>query len=899
MKAEFTSPQPKGHSNFSRRRLSYRKFKPAVIFPVMLLIGIAGTRPAAAQTALLVRKLSCEQMAEPMGIETAQPRFSWKLDSAENGQFQTAYQILVASSTAKLSANTGNLWDSGWVNGSESQLIPYAGVPLTSLQNGWWKIRVKDRSGIATDWSAPARFATGLLPGTAAPGQWIYDASADPKTGTSWFRKSLSLGVAPGQALLLLASRGYHELYINGIKVGDRALAPDASIIGPWVAAKRVLYVVYDVAPYLKAGQNTLAVWISPGRIGDNNITDPVTPALLVYGNIAGQTLVSDASWKTKTSNLTRYYAAVPKPMYGGEQWNDSAFIPDWNKTGYADSAWAFAAVRTQKSPLSADIIPPTRRVEPIPAKTIVRRPDGSVLVDFGGFYTGQLEARVQGTSGQPIRFAALSDTNKPEYFGQYSQVIPGAGGAAVFQHRFHWMCGRWVEITGTTGTPALSDIKLHRISTDFDRIGFFQCSDDLLNAMYETDLYTYRNLTLDGYNHDCTHRERRGYGEHAFATSRGMAGTYDLNAFVKKWLRDWRDVQRSDGYIYHTAPDNNGGGGTLWSSFTVLGPWDFYVQSGDRKILEENEDSARRWLNYLHTAVTNGILSRYEFGQWNFLGDWARPVPPERRALDSIVSNWGDSQQALFFNNGIYALNLQTMNQISSALNKPADVNTWSTRLNALRPAVHAGFFVPATGVYVESNQVFSMLAQLTGMVPAAEQTKVNTALDAEIRSTPYIDAGSAGLPLFLDFMVKRSGYHQRFFNMLQRLEYPGYAYFLDRNYNTWPELWDPDRATSKVHSCYIGLSSFFTRALAGVQPLSESPGYKVFSVRPSFIAGLNWVSYEFDSPRGWIKVHWERVGNEIVLDLTVPPGASAKVYLPAGMQTAGSGTNQYRFTP
>jgi len=846
--------------------------------------------PAAAQ--LQVRGLTCEHVAEPSGIETAQPRFSWKLDSNKNGQLQTAYQILVADSSKQLTNNAGNLWDSGWVNGAQSQLIPYAGSTLASLQNCWWKVRVKDRSGVVSDWSAPAHFATGLLTDSVPAGQWISDSPADPKTGTSWFRKSVQLSAVPGQALVLLASRGYHEFYVNGKKVGDRALAPNASIM-----EKRTLYVVYDIAPLLQAGKNTLGVWISPGRIAARR----VDPAFLLYGKIGDQPIVSDASWKTKTSNLVRCYLTVPKdaPGHGGEQWDDAAFIPDWNQNGYDDASWISAKVREEETALSADIIPPTRRVETITAKKIEQLPDGTVRVDFGGYFTGQLEASVQGQPGKPIRFATVADLKKPTYFGQFSEVIPGQTGKAVFQHHFNWMCGRWVEVSGLTTKPTLADFKLHCISTDFQRIGFFSSSDELLNRLYETDLHTYRNVTLDGYTHDCTTRERRGYGEEAFGTTRDMAVNYDLTAFARKWLRDWRDVQAPNGYIPHTAPEGLCGGGTLWSSFTVLGPWSLYLQTGDRRILEENQESAQRWMNYLHGTITDRTLPRYESkNRYEFLGDWARPLPPEKRKLEGHNASFGENPLALAFNNGIYAFDLQMMNRVSVALGKQKDAANWNARLDAFRPAAHEKFFVPASGVYLEPNQVFSMLMPMTGITPKADLGKVRAALEAEMQSKNYIDAGSAGIPFFFEFIIQHPEYHQWFYNVLQRREYPGFAYFLDQGYNNWTELWDPT-CSSKIHSCYIGLSSFLVRSLAGIEPLPEAPGYEVFAVKPSFVTGLNRVAYEFDSPRGWIKVKWERIGGNIVLDLTVPPGATAKVALPSGVQTAGSGTHQFRFTP
>lgn len=41
--------------------------------------------------------LRCENLRDPLGINTLQPRFSWKNISDKEGTRQTAYQLLVAS----------------------------------------------------------------------------------------------------------------------------------------------------------------------------------------------------------------------------------------------------------------------------------------------------------------------------------------------------------------------------------------------------------------------------------------------------------------------------------------------------------------------------------------------------------------------------------------------------------------------------------------------------------------------------------------------------------------------------------------------------------------------------------------------------------------------------------
>ncbi|MBW8864765.1 MAG: rhamnosidase, partial [Verrucomicrobia bacterium] len=107
--------------------------------------------------------LRVEHLENPQGIDTAQPRLSWQLAASERDVKQGAYQILVASSEAKLKAGTGNLWDSGKVGSDESVLVPYTGKPLVSRDACFWKVRVWDAKGKASAWSEPAEWTMGVL----------------------------------------------------------------------------------------------------------------------------------------------------------------------------------------------------------------------------------------------------------------------------------------------------------------------------------------------------------------------------------------------------------------------------------------------------------------------------------------------------------------------------------------------------------------------------------------------------------------------------------------------------------------------------------------------------------------------------------------------------------------
>jgi hypothetical protein len=107
--------------------------------------------------------LRCEYRQNPLGVDDSKPRLSWRVESVERGQRQSAYRVLVASSPELLAEGVGDLWDSGKVASPQTAHIEYSGKPLGSRQACYWNIRVWDRNGVASEWSRPASWSMGLL----------------------------------------------------------------------------------------------------------------------------------------------------------------------------------------------------------------------------------------------------------------------------------------------------------------------------------------------------------------------------------------------------------------------------------------------------------------------------------------------------------------------------------------------------------------------------------------------------------------------------------------------------------------------------------------------------------------------------------------------------------------
>ena len=140
--------------------------------------------------AVQVTGLLTEQMVNPMGLDTAEPRFSWRLESSAKNVKQTAYQILVASSMELLNKNDGDLWNSGKVDSDAALWIAYDGKPLKSNQRAYWKVSSYTSKG-TTAWSEPASFSVGLWKEAQWRGHWHgLEAAAPADEESQWDRLS-------------------------------------------------------------------------------------------------------------------------------------------------------------------------------------------------------------------------------------------------------------------------------------------------------------------------------------------------------------------------------------------------------------------------------------------------------------------------------------------------------------------------------------------------------------------------------------------------------------------------------------------------------------------------------------------------------------------------------------
>ncbi|HEX7757841.1 MAG TPA: alpha-L-rhamnosidase C-terminal domain-containing protein [Niabella sp.] len=93
-------------------------------------------------------------------VGTLHPRFSWVVNSSEQAVYQTAYQVLVASSAQKLQSDIGDIWNSGKVTSDQQLNIEYNGEHLRPNTVYYWKVKIWNQKGAPTAFSKPSAFLT-------------------------------------------------------------------------------------------------------------------------------------------------------------------------------------------------------------------------------------------------------------------------------------------------------------------------------------------------------------------------------------------------------------------------------------------------------------------------------------------------------------------------------------------------------------------------------------------------------------------------------------------------------------------------------------------------------------------------------------------------------------------
>jgi len=875
-----------------------------ILLPASLLFSLlaAGcpSQPAAVSSSIVATvdpvALRCNGLTDPLGVDSPAPTLGWMLrvsQPAARGIKQTAYQILVASSSANLAQDKGDLWDSGKISSDQTFDVAYAGKPLATREGVFWKVRVWDQDQTPSGWSAPARWTMGLLAATDWHAQWIGRDDPAPTENVAaparWLRKEFFADKPVRRAIVSFAGIGTSELYVNGAKVGNAVLSPALSDYD-----QRVYYVTYDVTAQLKVGANALGVVLGNGRFyapqitGRNGLRTFGWPKLILqlhleYTDGTAAEVVSDPSWKFTDAGPIR-----ANNEYNGEDYDARQEMPGWAAPNFDDAKWTSASPASAPAgKLCAQDIEPIRvtgAIKPISVKEVS---PGMFVYDLGQNMVGWCRLSVTGPTGTTVkmRFAerlhddgTVSMENLRTALVTDTYTLKG-GGPETWEPRFTYHGFRYVEVTGFPGKPPLTALEGHVVNDDLAKTGEFASSNDLLNKIYQCVVWgvrgNYRSMPTD-----CPQRdERQGWLGDRAAESLGEMFIFDNHLLYQKWLRDIVDAQQDNGSVPAVAPHfwmvyNDD---VTWPSALLIIPNSLREQFGETAPIAQNYPAMVKWVDHMSTFLADDLMPKDKYGDWC--------MPPEDpkiiHSTDPARLTDGTLLGTTYFH---YDLGL--MSQYAAFLHQPADAKRFTDLAARMTTGLNQKFL--KDGHYDNGTQTSSVLPLAFGMVPADQRASVLANLVNSITNIyhNHIGTGLIGAA-WLDRVLTDNGRADLAYAMATNRDFPSWGYMVEHGATTIWELWNGDTADVKMnsgnHVMLVGdLVIWLYQDLAGIQSDPKQPGFKNILMKPTFVDGLASVKASHRSPYGLIESNWQKTGATIKWHITVPPNSTAEISIP-----------------
>jgi len=867
-----------------------------------------------------VSNIRCEYKVNPLGVDILSPRLSWEISSDARNVNQTAYQVLVADNPALLDKNTGNIWDSEKVSSQASIQVTYGGKALRPAGTYYWKVKVWDNKGQASDWSSTASFQMGLLEASDWKGaKWIaYDKIPDsllnvlPVDGKKdksnennilpVLRKTFVVKKKVKKATIFISGLGHFELSLNGVKTGDHFL--DAG----WTKYdKEALYVSFDVTSQLKQGNNAIGVmlgngfyYIPPvkGRFRKLKVAfgypKMISRMLIEYQDGTSENIISDASWKTSKSPV------VFSSIYGGEDYDARIEQKGWNTASFNDKNWKKVIYVSGPPKLSSQMAEPLRVFENFSPIKTTALPGGNRVYDLGQNASGIIELKVKGKRGDTVRVIPAELLNADGSVNQkasgspyYFQYILKGEGLETWIPRFSYYGFRYLEVKGAVpegeanpaGLPQLAGIKGLHARNAAPRAGEFSSSSDLFNKTDKLIDWAIKSNMVSVFT-DCPHREKLGWLEESHLMGPSVRYNYDIVNLGRKVIQDMKSSQLEDGLIPEIAPEfvKFEWGGTMfrdspeWGSNSIIMPWYMYQWYGDREVLLSCYPMMQKYIAYLQTQAKNNILSQ-GLGDWYDLG----PNPPGVSQLTPM----GVTGTAMYY------YDLTIMDSIAQLMGKTEDALKYRKLAADVKTSFNNTFFNKDTHQYATGSQAANAMAIFMKLVEPEHKDAVLANLVKDIRDRGNsLTAGDIGYRYVLR-VLEEAGRSDVIFDMNSRTDVPGYGYQLAKGATALTESWAALPTVSNNHFMLGHLMEWFYSGLAGIRLAPGAVAFSNILIKPEPVGDITHAKAVHNSPYGVIASEWKKAGSSFELFVKIPANTKATIYLPgkqSGRITEGS---------
>ena len=733
--------------------------------------------------------------------------------------------------------------------------------------------------------------------------------------GAPLLRREFELDQGHGpvsSATLHATAQGVLEAYLNSSPVTDEVLTPGWSSY-EW----RLRYRSWDVTSLLEP-TSVLGIALGNGwfrgRLGWQGGRNFYGTELGLFAQLEiefsdghRQVVVTDEEWTAGRSPV------VANDLYDGQTIDARRSSEGWLSAGFKGEDWTGVHVLDfDQGKLTPYISAPVRRQEEVKPQEIWTSPSGKTLIDFGQNLVGWLRVRVQGGAGTTVtvRHAEVLEHDelgvRPLRTAEATDRFILSGREDVFEPTFTFHGFRYVQLEGWPGDLSADALTAVVVSSDLERIGEFECSDELLNQLHRNVVWGTRGNFLDVPT-DCPQRdERLGWTGDLAVFAPTAAYLFDVEDFLRDWLKDlWVEQQAADSRVPYVIPDPMKymerpkhfpphETAAIWSDAAVWVPWALWLAYGNLQVLTDQFQSMAA---HVRRAAELLVSPRGLWDEGFQFGDWLDPTAPPDKPADAKADKGVVATACLYRSARMVA-------QAAEILGREDEATYFADLAERTRVAFIEHYVQPDGTILSDAQTVYA-LAIVFGLLDDQQSEAAGKRLADLVAGSGYrIQTGFAGTPYVTDALTL-TGHLDDAYRLLLQREVPSWLYSVTMGATTIWERWDsmlpdgtinPGQMTSFNHYALGAVADWMHRTIGGIAPLE--PGFSRVLIAPQPGGGITWARSSLDTRHGKVAVSWSVDESGVMtLDLEVPETVTAKVQLPSA-EGREVGSGRHRFT-
>lgn len=830
--------------------------------------------------------LRTEHLVNPRFIDVVNPTLSWQCPM---GTMQRAYQVQVFHEKEMI-------WDSSVVESTQMQICYPMELPFKCDFS--WRVMLWLDNEKNSEWSESATFATGLAH-EEWRAKWISpEENIDPeqRKPAGYLRKKFEIS-DKGKATIYCTAHGLYIAYLNGQRIGEDLLTP-----GSDEYEKRLTYQAYDISNLLIEGENELQVTLGDGWYRGCNGIDGIRNlygedlSFLAQMEIDGEVfLLTDETWEGSQEGPIRMTDMELGEIYDARM----EYICNWHPVTVMDTMGY--------DPLVASNCVPIREKECLEGKLIPAL-NGEMVYDFGQNLAGYTEISLQAKAGQTIKLIHGEELDENGSF-TITNFQPGdrnqSGGIKQeisytckegnnhFKPSFSIFGFRYAKLESDIPAEQIR-VVAHAVYSDMEETAKFICGEQTVNQLFKNSVWSMKSNFCD-LPTDCPTRERAGWtGDAAVFAQTGSMLMNSYSVF-RKWLANVRYNQHEDGKMAYISPTNGKGSqisemfsaSVGWGDASVLVPYALYQTFGDIKILRENYEMMKKWVDFLcERAKQSRENDPFEGNPYqDFIintgmdyGEWCEPGMNVMHTMQNAFVN-GQPEVATAY----FAHSTKILSEIAALLGQGADEKHYRDISEKAKKAYQS---ICLIGGRIQSERQCEYVRPLAFELLDEEDAK-NAAEDLNElvkKNTYHLNTGFLSTPFLCEVLAKY-GYTDTAYRLLLQREYPGWLYAVEKGATTIWETWDGIKEDGSIHDSlnhysYGAISGWLLSGAAGIQYTHES-----LRIEPIENSMLGYVQGIFDSPKGKIVSEWkyDEEGN-IQYHFEIPGNTEADIVLADG---------------